>query len=162
MTFLSESQKDNGGYVSYGAEDSESCSQVMAGLTMLGIDVFTDSRFIKNGNTVFDALMRYYREDGTFAHAANGDGNAISTSQAYYAVSVLYEDRFVIYPEEENMIESSDKKSAEPSKTVEQTSVDNNTNNVPTGDTENIVLMLGAGMISASVILILAKKKKED
>ena len=170
LVFLSESQKDNGGYVSYGAEDSESCSQVMAGLTMLGIDVFTDSRFIKNGNTVFDALMRYYREDGTFAHAANGDGNAISTSQAYYAVSVLYEDRFVIYPEEENMIESSDKKSAEPSKTVsvgpsktvEQTSVDNNTNNVPTGDTENIVLMLGAGMISASVILILAKKKKED
>lgn len=170
LVFLSESQKDNGGYVSYGAEDSESCSQVMAGLTMLGIDVFTDSRFIKNGNTVFDALMRYYREDGTFAHAANGDGNAISTSQAYYAVSVLYEDRFVIYPEEENMIESSDKKSAEPSKTVsvgpsktvEQTSVDNNTNNVPTGDTENIVLMLGAGMISASVILVLAKKKKED
>ena len=84
LAFLSESQKDNGGYVSYGAEDSESCSQVIAGLTMLDIDVLTDSRFIKNGNTVYDALMRYYKEDGTFAHAVNGEGNAISTSQAYF------------------------------------------------------------------------------
>lgn len=171
LAFLSESQKDNGGYVSYGAEDSESCSQVLAGLTMLDIDVLTDSRFIKNGNTVFDALMRYYKEDGTFAHAENGEGNAISTSQAYYAVAVMYESKNgktadkPIFEESEASISSEPSKavSAEPSKEVSQISVNNNVNNnVPTGDTENVIFVFGAGMISASLILVLAKKKKED
>ena len=177
LAFLSESQKDNGGYVSYGAEDSESCSQVIAGLTMLDIDVLSDSRFIKNGNTVYDALMRYYREDGTFAHAENGDGNAISTSQAYYAVAVMYERQngttnkpvfkepetsISSEPSKESSVEPSKESFVESSKTVSQTSVNYTNNNVSTGDTENIVLVLGAGMISASVVLILAKRKKED
>ena len=177
LTFLSESQKDNGGYVSYGAEDSESCSQVMAGLTMLDIDIFNDERFIRNGNTVYDALMRYYREDGTFAHAENGEGNALSTSQTYYAVSVIYEHgkgkankpvfkehetSISSEPSKESSVEASKESFVESSKTVSQTSVNYTNNNVSTGDTENIVLILGAGMISASVVLILAKRKKED
>ncbi len=178
LTFLSENQKDNGGYVSYGAEDSESCSQVIAGLSMLDIDIFSDERFIKNGNTVFDALMRYYKDDGTFAHAENGDGNAISTSQAYYAVSVMYENKngktdkpvfeeaetsVSIEPSKENSVESSKEISIEPSKTVSQASLNNNSNNtVPTGDTQNFILIFGSVIISASVIFVLAQKKKED
>ena len=177
LTFLSESQKDNGGYISYGAEDSESCSQVIAGLTMLDIDIFNDERFIRNGNTVYDALMRYYRGDGTFAHAENGEGNALSTSQAYYAVSVIYEHgkgkankpvfkehetSISSEPSKESSVEASKESFVESSKTVSQTSVNDTNNNVSTGDTENIVLILGAGMISASVVLILAKRKKED
>ena len=179
LTFLSESQGENGGFVSYGSQDSESCSQVIAGLTMLDIDVLHDERFIKNGSSVYDMLMKYYREDGTFAHYEDGEGNAISTSQAYYAVSVMYESRYDLEEEtskeplEEVSLEPSKEHSVEPS--VSQTSVDENAddninshvnsninNTVSTGDTQNIVLMLGAGMISASVIFVLVKRKKEN
>ncbi len=181
LAFLSESQKDNGGYVSYGAEDSESCSQVIAGLTMLDIDILSDERFIKNGNTIFDALMRYYQDDGTFAHAENGDGNAISTAQAFYAVSVMYQHKNGMpdipvfeepetstaddsQPSKEVSDEPSKTVSAEPSQTVSGTdanNISNNTSNntVPTGDTRNIVLVFGLVMISASVTLVLSKKK---
>ena len=185
LAFLSESQKDNGGYVSYGAEDSESCSQVIAGLTMLDIDVLTDSRFIKNGNTVYDALMRYYKEDGTFAHAVNGDGNAISTSQAYYAVAVMYEHEYKndmankvvfeepevstssepskessIEPSKESSVEPSKESSVEPSKTVSQTSSNvDSTDNIPTGDSENIILIFGLMLVSVSVIFAVSKKR---
>ena len=183
LTFLSENQKDNGGFVSYGAEDSESCSQVIAGLSMLDIDVLSDERFIKNGNTVFDALMRYYNEDeNSFSHAVNGESNAISTSQAFYAVSVMYEskngnaDKPVFQepetsvssePSKENSVESSKEISVEPSKTVSQASSNDSSNNnsnntVPTGDTQNFVFIFGAVIISASLIFVLAQKKKED
>ena len=154
-------------------------------------------------------LMRYYRDNGKFAHYEDGEENAISTSQAYYAIAVMYESKngkadkpvfeepsTVSEPSKENSNESS----KEPSETVSQNSVesstDNNMNNaednvktdtsknannglnssnnavstsnnhadnsVATGDNENIILLFGAGMISASVIFALAKKKKED
>ena len=203
LAFLSENQGENGGFTSYGSQDSESCSQVIAGLTMLDIDVLTDSRFIKDGNTAFDMLMRYYRNHGQFAHYEDGEGNAISTSQAYYAIAVMYESKngTADKPTFEELSTVN-----EPSETVSQNSVesdtDNNMNNaddnvnsntnknadsnsnnsvsnnadntsngntnnnagnsVATGDSENIILLFGAGMISASVILALAKKKKED
>ena len=166
---MSESQKDNGGYVSYGAEDSESCSQVIAGLTMLDIDVLTDSRFIKNGNTAYDALMRYYKEDGTFSHAVNGEGNAISTSQAYYAVAVMYEHEYkndmankAVFEEPDTTISSEPSKeiSVEPSKTVSQTSSNvDSTDNIPTGDSENIILIFGLMLVSVSVIFAVSKKR---
>ena len=176
LTFLSENQKDNGGYVSYGAEDSESCSQVIAGLSMLDIDVLSDERFIKNGNTVFNALMRYYNEDeNAFSHTANGESNAISTSQAFYAVSVMYQQKNgkadkPVFQETETSISSEPSKeiSVEPSKTVSQTtsqdsSSNNNSNNtVPTGDTQNFILIFGSIIISASAVFVLARKKKED
>ena len=184
LTFLSENQKDNGGYVSYGAEDSESCSQVIAGLSMLDIDIFSDERFIKNSNTIFEALMRYYNEDeNAFSHAVNGESNAISTSQAFYAVSVIYQQKngktdkpifqepetsISSEPSKENSVESSKENSVEPSKTVSQTtsqdsSSNNNSNNtVPTGDTQNFILIFGSIIISASAVFVLARKKKED
>ena len=67
-------------------------------LTACGINPYTDTRFIKNGNTVVDALMSFYDEKvGGFRHVneSTSDGydatvNQMSTEQAYYALAQLY------------------------------------------------------------------------
>ena len=47
LTCLSESQRDDGGFVSWNMNNSESCCQVIVALCSLGIDPCGDSRFIK-------------------------------------------------------------------------------------------------------------------
>lgn len=86
---LSVSQLDNGGWKSFGAESSESCSQVIIALTALGIDIFSDSRFIKNGNTAADALMSFRNSDGGFSHIHGGKSNSTATVQAFMAITSL-------------------------------------------------------------------------
>ena len=44
-------------------------------LCALGIDPLCDERFIKNGVTLWDGLMRYRREDGGFLHSFSYDSN---------------------------------------------------------------------------------------
>jgi len=72
LSWLSEHQESDGGFCSSmdtGTESSESCAQVLTALCSLGIDPQSDSRFIKNGNTVLDNLMSFRQEDGGFVHA---------------------------------------------------------------------------------------------
>ncbi|MCM1315831.1 MAG: terpene cyclase/mutase family protein [Muribaculaceae bacterium] len=93
---LSSIQKDNGGYASWGSINSESIAQVITACTALGIDPATDERFIKNGHSAVDALLEFYDKDSTdftFRHTMNGNGNAMATDQAAYAL-VAYQ-RFV-------------------------------------------------------------------
>ena len=59
LTVMSSKQNAQGGYSSWGSVNAESISQVICGLTMLGIDPTTDERFIKNGNTLVDALKSF-------------------------------------------------------------------------------------------------------
>ena len=61
---LSALQRNDGGFDSWGTVNSESCAQVIVALTALGIDPATDSRFVKNGNTVLDALAGFYVTGG--------------------------------------------------------------------------------------------------
>ena len=84
---LSAMQKSNGSYATYGSETSESCSQVIVALTAMGIDPNTDSRFVKNGKSVIDALLTYANADGSFKHVLKGDANQMATEQAYYALT---------------------------------------------------------------------------
>ena len=84
---LSAMQKDNGGFASEGLETAESVAQVIVACTTWGINPDTDSRFIKNGNSVVDALLSYYLEDSaTFQHAIGAGTNDIATDQACYAL----------------------------------------------------------------------------
>ena len=72
LSWISEHQESDGGFCSSmdtGTESSESCAQVLTALCSLGIDPQSDSRFIKNGNTVLDNLMSFRQEDGGFVHA---------------------------------------------------------------------------------------------
>ena len=93
FTALSNAQQDDGGYKSWGSANCESVAQVVVACTAHGINPHTDSRFIKNGNSLVDALMSFYNADvKMFSHVAGDGGNAMATDQAAYAL-VSY-DRF--------------------------------------------------------------------
>ena len=87
---LSALQRSDGGFGSWGTVNSESCDQVIVALTALGIDPTTDSRFIKNGNTVLDALAGFYVTGGGFRHTAGGELDGMATEQGYYALVAYY------------------------------------------------------------------------
>ncbi len=90
---LSAMQRPDGGFASWGTVNSESCAQVIVALTALGIDPATDSRFVKNGVTVLDALTSFYVTGGGFKHIADGELDGMATEQGYYALAAYY--RFV-------------------------------------------------------------------
>ncbi len=84
---LSALQNENGGYSSWGTENSESIAQVIVACTALGINPDTDKRFIKNGKSVIDALLTFYdSESKTFRHTADTEANAMATDQALYGL----------------------------------------------------------------------------
>ena len=87
---LSALQCTGGGFDSWGTVNSESCAQVIVALTALGIDPTADSRFVKNGRTVLDALAGFYVTGGGFRHTAGGERNDMATEQGYYALTAYY------------------------------------------------------------------------
>lgn len=87
---LSALQCSDGGFDSWGTVNSESCAQVIVALTALGIDPTADSRFVKNGHTVLDALAGFYVTGGGFRHTAGGERNDMATEQGYYALAAYY------------------------------------------------------------------------
>ncbi len=66
---LSALQLDTGDYASWGTENVESTAQVTVALCCLGMDPLTDPRFVKNGNTLLDGILRYRMPDGGFVHS---------------------------------------------------------------------------------------------
>lgn len=97
LAVLSTLQKENGGYESWGTENPESIVQVLTALCSLGINPTTDQRFIKNGNTILDALKGFYNPaDGGFIHsfasdpdnptAVAGETNGMATQQVAYGL----------------------------------------------------------------------------
>lgn len=89
LAFLSAAQLDNGTYKSYGTENPESIAQVITALSSLGIDCRYDERFIKNGNTLFDAMCLFRLDDGSFCHTLGQKTSENATVQAFYS-SVSY------------------------------------------------------------------------
>lgn len=75
LSCLSEIQLESGGYKCYASENAESSAQVIMALCSLGIDPQKDSRFIKNGKSALDALMKYKMSDGGFIHSKEYDQN---------------------------------------------------------------------------------------
>lgn len=93
LTFLSAAQQDDGGFMSWGAANSESCAQVIVALTALGIDPAADARFTKAGGTAIDALCAFACEGGGFRHSDEQTGpDGMATEQGFYALTAY--DRF--------------------------------------------------------------------
>lgn len=88
---LAQLQQENGGYLSYGRENSESASQVIIALCAWGIDPRTDSRFIKNGRSLFDVLMEYRAPDGGFCDVPEQgtSPSRMASEQAALALAAL-------------------------------------------------------------------------
>ena len=68
LAWLSDQQTAEGDFISWDAANLESTAQVIIALCSLGVDPATDARFVKNGISAVDGLMRYRLDDGTFRH----------------------------------------------------------------------------------------------
>ena len=94
LTFLSNKQNDDGSFSTASGNDtiatSESVSQIIVALTALGINPDTDTRFIKNGHSLIDALLSFYINGGGFSHTASGERDGMATEQGYYALTAFY------------------------------------------------------------------------
>lgn len=89
LTCLSRLQNPDGTFSSEGVANGESCAQVMIALGELGISL-EDARFVKNGRTLLDGLLTFYRPGQGFVHAVSGDGaNQMACEQALMALAGL-------------------------------------------------------------------------
>ena len=86
-------QNEDGSFGSTDGVSSESCAQVIVALTALGINPDTDVRFVKNGNSVLDALCGFAVDGGGFMHIPGSNRDGMATEQGYYAL-VAY-DRYL-------------------------------------------------------------------
>lgn len=86
---LSEMQNDNGGFSSWGTENSESCIQVIVALCELGLSL-DDTRFVKNGKTMLDYLLIYYTDENGFKHTLKENApNQMATEQGLYCLAAM-------------------------------------------------------------------------
>ena len=84
---LGRMMNENGGFVSWNTENSESIAQVIVALTAVGIDPATDSRFISStGKTLLDGLLRFRLSSGGFSHILSSGFNSMANDQATYAL----------------------------------------------------------------------------
>jgi len=89
LLLLSQTQDADGGFssgFSAGSSNVESAVQVLVALGELGIAV-DDPRFVKNGNTLLDNILRFRNPDGGFRRALDQpETNLMSTEQAFYGM----------------------------------------------------------------------------
>lgn len=85
---LSHMQKENGGFDSFEAENSESSVQVLVALCELGISI-DDPRFVKSGKSVLDNIFSFSDNEKGFKHMHGESTNLMATEQAFYALVAL-------------------------------------------------------------------------
>lgn len=83
---LSELQNANGGFESWGTENAESTAQTIIALSGLDVSLISSSRFIKNGNSLLDALLSFQNADGSFSHVMGGGADGMATDQGTLAL----------------------------------------------------------------------------
>lgn len=93
LAFLSSIQNADGSFSTSGHATAESTAQVLVTLCTLGISE-TDSRFVKNGTTVLEALLSFQHPNGGFRHEPDdAAANAMATEQAFYALAAVCRSR---------------------------------------------------------------------
>lgn len=151
VQLLSDMQLADGGYSSWGTLNSESCAQVLIALATLGIDPASDSRFVKNGLTVLDALLAY-AVSGGFRHTVDGEADAIATEQALCALTAyarLLDGKTALY----DMTDVLGGQMPD--------DADNDTNEQPAKTTPVVVwIVLGAAAVAGGGALALTRRRK--
>lgn len=91
LTYLSSIQQSNGDFLAWGTSSCETVCQTIIALCSLGINPLEDERFIKDGNTLVDALMSYQLVDGGFAHSllSSTMSDSMASGQALCALTAL-------------------------------------------------------------------------
>ena len=92
ILYLSKVQLDNGGFDGTWGENANNAACVAMGLCAMGINPDTDSRFIKNGNSVVDRLLDFALEDksGFAFNVGDTTANAYATQQGFPAIIAVY------------------------------------------------------------------------
>ena len=170
---LSALQQGDGGFGSWGTVNSESCDQVIVALTALGIDPATDSRFIKNGLTVLDALAGFYVNGGGFKHVADKGRDGMATEQGYYALASYY--RFVngqtsLYDMSDVTIQTGgntpadpdDPGKTDPSDPGKTDPTNPGTDTPATGDTGVLVWVIALPVALLAAAFVLKRKEREE
>ena len=85
LPVLSQQLEENGGFVAYDSESSESIAQVIVALTELDVSL-TDSRFVKSGNTLVSRPPEFRTVNGVFRHILDGEDDVMATEQGFYAL----------------------------------------------------------------------------
>lgn len=81
---LREMQQPSGAYLTMGVENCESTAQALVAFAAAGYGI-EDENFA----AAYGALLTFRREDGGFAHLADGKTNALATLQAIEALAAL-------------------------------------------------------------------------
>ena len=113
VAYLSKVQNEDGSYSSYGSPTCESCAQVIIALNSLDIDPMSDGRFIKNGNTIRDAMLGFRLEDGSFCHIQEDKANTMACIQALGALVSLQQPDISFYDFSDFTTASATKSTAE-------------------------------------------------
>lgn len=144
---LSKLQLDDGDYETGGEANASSTSQVIIALSCLKIDILNDERFIKNGNTLADGLMKYKMEDGGF-YRMSGDekiSNVIDSEQALLAICAMIRENESL----NKLYDFSD----------ENIHISNLENNENLNRKYIIYIAVAAGILMLTAITIVAAKK---
>ena len=188
LTLLSDRQKSDGDYASYGIDNPESTAQVLVALSSLGIDCENDSRFIKNGKTLIDGIEKYRLKNSSFCHQIGKDSNANATIQVFYAmvsyirmtqgktslyifdnakpvkIEKLPESTSESTKHESTKTENAKTESTKTESTESIVSVDDNKNEPETPSYKfwAILIIIGLGTTAGLVLLILKKKNYKN
>lgn len=87
LMWISDFQNENGEFICY-EENSESYAQMIVALCELGISV-DDPRFVKNGNTMLDNMLKFCEGGKGFKHTLDGNINQMATEQCFNAFVAL-------------------------------------------------------------------------
>ena len=115
VSYMSEQQQENGGYVSFGTESCETAAQVIIALTSLGINPETSEEFTKSQGNLLDNLLGFYVKGGGFSHTKGGSVNQMATVQAMLAMDSckLMEKGLSLYYSVPEMVNYASEKSKE-------------------------------------------------
>lgn len=178
---LSAMQQNDGGFASWGTASAESAAQVITALSAIGIDCDTDARFIKNGCSVYDALLSYYAAGGGFKSAYTNAVNSYTTCQAFYSMvaynrfkankAPLYDMSDVDIVKTENNNEDNTATDNNKSDAATDNENSNNNSGVPsadtttdspqTGDDSNIIFPIILMLASAISVSVIGFKKRK-
>lgn len=153
LTFLAGVQNADGTFSEIPGTDAsaESTAQVIVALTALGIDPTADSRFVKSGVSVVDALCGFYVTGGGFRHLMDdADVDGMATEQGYYALAAYYRltaGKTSLYDMSDVTITVTPDQPAKP--------------DAPrTGDESPVLVWMGMAALAGAAVLLMQNKKK--
>ena len=159
LTFLAGVQNDDATFSEIPGTDAsaESTAQVIVALTALGIDPTADSRFVKSGVSVVDALCGFYVTGGGFRHLmADKTVDGMATEQGYYALAAYYRllaQKTSLYDMSDVTVTVTPDQPVTPAKPEKP-------DTPRTGDESLLVLWMGAAALSGAAVLLMQRKKK--